>query len=86
MIGKVIQETISDSRSSSGCSLIESKNALSTFWVRHTMDADGGADRYVIHVLGRDEDILLLVRCVRSIDLCREIHASVRRLVRNGIA
>ena len=53
--------------------LVHGKNTLTSFWISHTMDTNGGANLDVVHVLRRDEDVLFFVRLVRSINLCKNI-------------
>ena len=47
----------------------ESEHALSALRIVHTMDADARRDVHVVHILRRDEDVLLPVGCVSSLDL-----------------
>ena len=47
----------------------ESEDALSALRIVHTMDADARRDVHVVHILRRDEDVLLTIRRVRRLDL-----------------
>ncbi len=48
---------------------MERQRALPTFGIGHAMHADGAAGVDVVHVLGRDEDVLLALGRVCGVNL-----------------
>lgn len=56
----------------------EPKNALPSFRVSHAMDSDGRPNDNVVHILRRDEHILLLVRLVRGVDLRMQVSRDIK--------
>ena len=48
---------------------VERENALTSLRICHTMDAHAGRDVNIVHVLRRDEQILLAVRRISRVDL-----------------
>ena len=52
-------------------STAESEDALSALRIVHTVDADARRDVHVVHILRRDEDVLLAVGGVGSVNLSK---------------
>ena len=67
--GKKLYRGVVESSRASSRATSKREDALSTLWVAHTMDADARRDMHVVHVLRRDEDVLLTIRGVRRLDL-----------------
>ena len=59
---------------------VQSSTNLPPFWIRHSMDLDAVADHNICHVLGRDEDVLLLVRHSSRLDQHLHTDATVHSI------
>lgn len=48
---------------------LKRQSTLTAFGIRHAVDLDGRAEGHVGHVLGRNQNVLFLVRLVSGLDL-----------------
>lgn len=50
-------------------SLTEGQGTLTTFRVTHPVHSDSVSNLNITHILGGDQDVLFLVRCIRCVNL-----------------